>query len=246
MVSAVLAKKLEAAHRFVERLLASPAGDHVAKVILHGSVAEGSARPESDVDLLVFETDGHGLVADICDEVSFEVLLETAESVEPLVFPWHEYRYPSSYFIYHALWRGQEVYSMDKEQLKRVEIENLYELAADYLQGARACLAEGRCRIATDVAYNAAELAVKGLLLGELDDLPSTHSGVVNKFGELYIKSDRLPRELGRGLRRGLRFRNLARYVYKAEIGTEEAEEVIRLAEELLLALAREKGSPVE
>ncbi|HID63112.1 MAG TPA: nucleotidyltransferase domain-containing protein [Anaerolineae bacterium] len=95
-MNAVVRNKLEAADRFVARLVASPAGKHIAKVILHGSVAEGTARPESDVDLLVFHLGEAELVADFCDEMSFETLMETTEIVEPLVFLWNDYRYPPS------------------------------------------------------------------------------------------------------------------------------------------------------
>lgn len=239
-MDALLKNKLEAADRFVAQLVASPAGKYIAKVILHGSVAEGAARPESDVDLLVFHFGEPEIVADFCDEIGFETLLETTEIVEPLVFAWNDYRHPPSYFVYHALWRGKEVYSMDKDQLKQQEVKDLYELALDYLEAAKASLSEGRYRIAIDTAYNAAELAAKGFIFLLLDDLPSTHRGVINKFGELYIKSGRLPRELGRGLRQGLQQRNLARYVYRAQIGAEEAREVIRLADQLLPALAKE------
>jgi len=41
-------------------------------------------------------------------------------------------------------------------------------------------------------------------------------------------------------LKRGLQQRNLARYVYRAQIGVKVAQEVIQLADDLLLALARE------
>jgi uncharacterized protein (UPF0332 family) len=130
---------------------------------------------------------------------------------------------------------------MTEEQLKQEEIEALHELAIEYLEGAKENLANQRYRIATDAAYNAAELAVKGLLLLELDRLPTTHAGVVNRFGELYIKSGRLPKEFSKQLRQGLRYRNLARYDRRAEIGADKANEVIKLAEELVAALDREK-----
>ena len=51
----IIQGKLKAAERFVERLLATPAEDHIAKIMLHSSVAEGTARPESDIDLVIFQ-----------------------------------------------------------------------------------------------------------------------------------------------------------------------------------------------
>jgi len=91
-MNAVIKGKLKAADRFVERLLATPAEGYIAKVILPGSVAEGTVRPQSDIDLVLFQIGGDDLVADICDEVSSETLMETSESVEPLIFPWNDYR----------------------------------------------------------------------------------------------------------------------------------------------------------
>lgn len=48
-MTAWLERKREAADLFISHLLASPARSHIAKVLLHGSVAEGTAQPESDV-----------------------------------------------------------------------------------------------------------------------------------------------------------------------------------------------------
>lgn len=62
-----------------------------------------------------------------------------------------------------------------------------------------------------NLAYNGAELAVKGLLLFKLDELPTSHGGVVNKEK-----------------------RNRARYVFDMEIRKEDAKTTIHLAEELL------------
>ncbi|HID63111.1 MAG TPA: HEPN domain-containing protein [Anaerolineae bacterium] len=82
---------------------------------------------------------------------------------------------------------------MDKDQLKRQEIEDLYELAVDYLEAARASLSEERYRIATDLAYNAAELSAKGLLFLLLDDLPSTHKGEQTSLENCTSKADGCP-----------------------------------------------------
>ncbi len=240
-MNSVVEKKLRAADRFVERLLATPAKAHIAKIILHGSVAEGTARPESDVDLVIFQIGGDDVVADFCDEVGFETLMETTESVEPLIYPLGAYRHPPSYFVYRALHDGREIYSMEEEELKQEEIKALYELGHEYLEVAKEILENKHYRIATDVAYNTAELAVKALIFLRADKLPSTHRGVVNRFGELYIKSGRLPVAYSRRLRLGLHYRNLARYEGSAQIGAAEAEEMMQLAEALLAALEEEQ-----
>jgi uncharacterized protein (UPF0332 family) len=163
-----------------------------------------------------------------------EVAAATGESIDPLIYPYGEYQQPSTYFIFNALRKGRELYSMDAAELKRAAMESAYALGQEYLAGARQNEAEGRHRIAVDAAYNAAELAVKGLLLLRIDELPSSHSGIVNRFGEIYIKSGRLSIELSDRLRRSLMLRNRARYEWGALIGTAEASLVLQTAEELL------------
>ena len=236
-----LERKRKAGELFVSYLLASPARPYIAKVLLHGSVADGTAQPESDVDLLVFQIGAPHLVTDVCDEASFQVVMEASESVEPLIYSWSEYHHPFSYFIYQAIQQGEELYSMEAEELRREEVEGLYELGTEYLEGARELEEHERYRLAIDTAYNAAELAVKGLIFLKAERLPKTHRGVVNRFGELYIKSGILPIALGKQLRRSLRYRNLARYDRSATIGAEEAGQTIQLAAELLTALEAEK-----
>lgn len=244
-MTAWLERKRKAVDLFISHLLAGPARPYVAKVLLHGSVAGGMARPESDVDVVVLQIGAPQVVADACDEASFRVVMEMPESVEPLIFSMGEYRHPSSYFLYRATQDGEELYSMAVEELREEEIEGLHELGMNYLEGARELEQNGRYRLATDTAYNAAELAVKGLVFLKSDRLPKTHSGVVNKFGELYIKSGILSVSLGKWLRRALRYRNLARYEYSAPVGAEEARQTIQLADELLGVLATQKKAGV-
>ncbi|RME39864.1 MAG: HEPN domain-containing protein [Thermoflexia bacterium] len=237
----VLERKRRAAERFVSRLLESPACPYVARVVLHGSVLTGKVRPESDVDVLVFRTDGSGIVERACDEAGFWVAVEMAESVEPLVYSLNDYWHPASYFLYRAVRDGEVLYTMSAEELRREEVNSLRELAVEYLEGARDLAVRGRYRLAVDAAYNAAELMVKALILLKAEQLPRTHGGLVGRFGELYVRTGDLSADVGRRLREALRHRNLARYDRAARIGPEEAAETVRLAEELLATL-EEKG----
>jgi len=231
--------KLEALARFTQKILASPAGHNVAKIILFGSLAKGEAEPESDIDVLVFAFDGSETLRDACAETAFETAMETGEGIEPLVYPMMRYHTPGSYFLYRASRYGKEVFSVDERELKQREIEALRKLAEVYLAGAERALAAGDQRIAIDAAYNAAELCVKGLLLLKSDDLPGSHGGLVGKFGELYVKPGHLPRTLGRRLHRALEVRANARYNYAAQITEEMAEEVVDLGREMLTQLKR-------
>ncbi|MCC7352583.1 MAG: nucleotidyltransferase domain-containing protein, partial [Anaerolineae bacterium] len=112
-MDAVLERKQRAADDFLQRLLAGRAREHVAKVILHGSVAQGTAQPDSDIDLLVFGTGEPELVRDAVLNAGLEASGVASESIEPLVYPYGEYRQPSTYFVFNALRKGREMYSMD-------------------------------------------------------------------------------------------------------------------------------------
>jgi predicted nucleotidyltransferase len=116
-------RKLEALERFTERLIASPCGSQVAKIILFGSLAKGETRPESDIDVLVFCFDAAEAVRDACAEIAFEVATEAGEGIEALVYSLAEYFSPRSYFTYRASRYGKEVFSVDKQELKRREVD---------------------------------------------------------------------------------------------------------------------------
>ena len=95
-------------------------------------------------------------------------------------------------------------------------------------------------RLTVDAGYNAAELAIKGLLALRVDFLPATHSGTVQKFSEIYIKTGVLEKDIGRGARRGLSLRNKARYEKTAKITKENCLPILSLAEELISLLQKE------
>ena len=240
-------RKREALERFTEQLTRGPAGKHVAKIILFGSLAKGEVKPGSDIDVLVLSFNGIEALRNACAETAFEVAMETGEGIEALVYPLAEYFSPRTYFSYRVVHFGKEVFSVEEQELKQREVEARRKLAEVYLAGAQRAFAAGDLRIAIDTAYNAAELCVKGLLLLKLDDLPGSHGGVVGKLGELYVKTGLLPGTLGRRLNRGLEARANARYNYAAQITEEMAEEVIHLAREMLShmkqVLGQEEGS---
>jgi uncharacterized protein (UPF0332 family) len=57
--------------------------------------------------------------------------------------------------------------------------------------------------------------------------------GTLGEFSRLYIKTERIGKEIGRRLNKALNLRNRARYVYNNELSLIEAEEVIKLGEEI-------------
>ena len=216
-------------------LLQSQVKDRLAKIILFGSVARGAPKEESDVDLLIFGTEGLDEIRDLCADLRMETYFKYSESVEPLIYPLEALR-QGSYFLHRAVNHGEEVYSMKEEELRIKEAHNLVRLGEEYMEGAEDALDSGHLRIAINAAYNAAELCAKGLLLLEMDELPTSHGGIVGEFSCLSMKAGKVPKELGRRLNRGLELRNKARYDYDFNAVVSEGD-AIRLIE-----LARRMG----
>ncbi len=234
-----LERKHIAVDRFKERLLQSSVGDKIARIILFGSLLRIDAGEESDVDLLIVATSDLKRVEETTSEISFDILLEIGEGVEPLVYCLDRLRYPDSYFLYRNSKIGKEIYKMNEREMKTEESRGYLALAAHYLKVGERLSKDNEYRVSSDIAYNSAELAAKGLLLFKMDELPTSHRGVVNKFGELYVKSGEVDLELGRRLNNGIRLRNKARYESHAEIAEKEAGEMIKLARALIDQLCR-------
>jgi len=232
-------KKQEALDLFIKELFKNGVKDKIAKIILFGSVAEGKAQKDSDIDILVAATGSPEEVSCACDGVASEVGLITGESVEPLIHFAEELRVISSYFIYQVLKYGKEVYTMDEKRLRKEEALAYLDLANEYLEIAKKNLEFGKYRGSVDAAHNACELVAKAFLLQKIEKLPTSHGAVMNRLGELYIRNGELPREFGPKLRKALRDRNMARYEPHAMITKEMAEEIIALGEELVKLLER-------
>ncbi|MBL7066015.1 MAG: HEPN domain-containing protein [Anaerolineae bacterium] len=232
-------RKLRALDNFVAGLLSRPERAQVGRVVLFGSTLEGDVTAESDVDLLVLGTGDLQTLRRTCAGLAFETGLATGESVEPLVFPLSYYYHPASPFIHRLRRRGKEILTMSEHNLKRILLAGKHRLAADYSRVARYVCDNGDYREAADLAYNAAETAVKGLLLLELDELPRSHGGLVNRFGDLYARTGKVPAQMGRDLHLALETRARARYVEDTNINQADAEEVIALAKALLERLVQ-------
>jgi len=161
-------------------LLNSEVKDCIAKVVLFGSYAKGQASADSDIDVLVLTTENNEAGQVVMDIDSFYLHRD--------------------YFTYNVLRYGQEIYSMDKNEIKTAMLGKLKDLAEEYQESAQEVLDNGRIRLAVDAAYNAAELAAKDLILCKQDDLPGSHGGIVAGFGKLYVKTEELDKSIGREL----------------------------------------------
>lgn len=219
-----------------DHLLSGEGGDKIARMILFGSHARGTAGPDSDIDILIATLDGREVERVILDR-AYDFMAAQQAPIEIVFSSVYDLYPPQDYFLYNVSRYGVEVYSMDAGEIKRVMAADLARLAEEYLESAREVLERGRLRLAIDAAYNAAELAAKALILMKQDDVPGSHGGIVSLFGALYVKTGEVDAELGRRLNRALQLRNEARYRPGARFTEEDAGEVIRLADAFLALL---------
>jgi len=236
-VNQLLATKYNALERFTQQILSSDVKDQIAKMILFGSVARGDAEQDSDVDVLVFGFGDLHKLSEACAEASLDIVMESGEYIQALVYCIDDLSPPRSHFLYRVMRYGKEIYSMDEDELKNKEMKNYLVLAEEYLEMAETALTNGKYRVATDTAYNAAESCARGLLLLKLPELPRSHSGLLARFGELYVKHGPLPKKLGSDMNVMLKLRSRARYDANELISEREAQDAIELAEALMKAL---------
>ena len=218
---------------FADRLSETPCSGQVMKIIHFGSHAKGSATSDSDVDILVISS-GDGALADVVADVSFRIQSDNGIPIEALIVDLDEVFPIRDYFILNVLRTGMEVYSVSEEDIKREARSHLLLLAEEYLKGAEDSLDAGNIRLALDGAYNAAELAVKSLILAVRDDLPGTHGGLVGAFGNEYVTRGEFDPETGRELNIALQLRAKARYRYQSTIREDEARRVMDLARKVM------------
>jgi uncharacterized protein (UPF0332 family)/predicted nucleotidyltransferase len=232
----------EIINRFKDFLLASEVGAKIAKVFLFGSHAKKTATADSDIDVLVFTADGRDVEDTLMDHV-YDFMVESNAPLEVMTRPVDQLFNMQDYFTYNVLRHGIEVYSMDEKQIKKAAVNSILGLCEEYLESAREVLDSNRIRLAIDAGYNAAELAVKGLILLKQDDLPGSHGGIVSLFGQLYVKTELADKTVGRNLNRSLKLRNEARYRPDAVFSEKDARFVLDLAEKLMdLARDRSQG----
>jgi len=228
--------------RFKKHLLSSAVRDSIGKIILFGSHAKGTAVPDSDIDILLVLTDGLEAEKSVLNEV-YEFMTEQSASLEVVTSSVTEFFFSPDYFLRNISHYGREVYSMSEEELKLAAVRELKGLAEEYLESAEEVLDRGRLRLAIDAAYNACELAAKGLILLKQDDLPGSHGGVVSSFGQLYVKTGEVEKQIGRDLNMALKLRNEARYKPGALLRRENAVELLSLARRLLELIEEKTGS---
>jgi uncharacterized protein (UPF0332 family)/predicted nucleotidyltransferase len=228
--------KEETLRIFLERLYQSEIVSQILHVIHYGSTFRGDCHPESDIDVLIVSGGNLQRVQRVCDELSFDLMLEFGELVEPMITCIEEYRQPF-HLIRRAMKEGKEVWQVKESQARRIEAGDLAALAREYLNTVQSLDRNRYPRAAVDLSYNAAELCAKGLILLQGIEIATTHSGIVNQFGQHVVKKGKTSPDLGRELRRSLRRRNQARYDPHAMLSEKDVNEVVKLTEEMLREL---------
>ena len=226
----------EAINEFVDRLK-DRIPTKMVNVYLFGSVAKGTAKPESDVDILVVYRDASSdLVLDVVCEIAFDIALERGILIQPVLMRADEFdqQVGSSPFLWEVLTAGRPVYSSGKSTEWKLDFKEYMRLAEEYLSYAIDACNEARTRLAIDTGYNAIELLVKALIIKKGVSLASSHSGVVQQFGELYVKTGEIERDLGKTIHKSLALRGQARYVPSAQLKKEDAALVIATARKMI------------
>jgi len=241
-ISELLSQKYTALDRFRELVLSSDVKDQVASIILFGSVLKGDARTDSDIDVLVFGFGDIRKLLETCAEIAFDIVTESAELVQPLIYSVYDLLYPRSHFILRVIQEGREIFKMNEDEFKVNEMNGYLNMAQEYLDVAQNSLNEGKFRVAVDTAFNVAEICTRALLLLKLEDIPASHGGVVNKFSELYVMTGLASKKIGRNLNIMMEFRSKARYDVYALIDETIAKSAIELAETMMELLKNLKA----
>ncbi len=219
--------------KFTDALIKSDIGPQITKMVWFGSTLKKKARRDSDVDILIITKDGEAIqdrIADILldfqmsSRCPMEIVTSSVDELYPL----------TDHFLKNVLTYGQEVYSMPEKNLKLSAAHHYLSLAQEFYDSASDSIQRRHYRLGLDGAYNSAELAVKGFLIMKISDLPGSHGGIAQRFGELYIKSGEIERTVGRRLNQSLELRNAARYKFTTKISKEDANLVLNLAEDLI------------
>lgn len=95
---------------FKKHLLDSDLENNIAKIIVFGSYAKGSATAESDVDIIIFKTDGIEVEKAIMDR-TYDFMMENNAPLEVLIAGIDELFLNQDYFTYNIIRYGLEIYS---------------------------------------------------------------------------------------------------------------------------------------
>jgi uncharacterized protein (UPF0332 family) len=122
------------------------------------------------------------------------------------------------------------------EQMLRQRVRAFWDKSAERLRAARLLFEQGFYEEAISVAYYATLWAARALLLTEGAE-PRTHEGVRTMLGLYFIRTGKLPNEVGRLFTRRLDDRMSADYSADAFLTSEDAEDALHQAESFIEAV---------
>lgn len=122
------------------------------------------------------------------------------------------------------------------EPILRQRVRTFWDKGEERLEAARLLHQQGFYEEAVSVAYDATLWAARALLLTEGSE-PRTHEGVRTMLGLYFIRTGRLPQEMGKLFTRRLDDRMSADYSDISFLSSEDAEEATHQAERFLEAL---------
>ncbi len=107
------------------------------------------------------------------------------------------------------------------------EVASLMERARKYLKSAETLLKEGDYESSVSRTYYAMFYSAEALLLTKKLSF-SSHKGVISAFGEHFIKTGILPKDMGKDLNSAFEKRQLGDYEYTFVISKEEAADILK------------------
>lgn len=227
-------KVKEVARRFMEEI-EKILKDKVVAVVAFGSRVWGEPSGDSDYDLMVIHRGDRASVEEAAADVALKLSAELKAGVEPIAVSVSEFRGGDRHLTVKCKKEGFILYPDGGErEAKRREAMDIFSLAEEFLDIAKLLLKFKMYRGVVDEAYNAAELAVKALMLWDGHDIPGSHGGIVGEFGRLYALTGKVEKPLGRALSLALEKRNRARYDARAEVKEDEARAALETAEKLI------------
>ena len=117
------------------------------------------------------------------------------------------------------------------------EIKDLLEKADRYLRSAELLLKDGDFDSCASRCYYAMFYSAEAILVTN-DLKASSHKGVISLFGEHFIKTGKLDKELGKALRRAYDLRQKGDYETGFMVTEEEARKLLGIAKNFVKAIS--------
>lgn len=124
---------------FRNYLLNTELRDKIVKIYLFGSYAKGEATAHSDIDIFIITSEDALIEKFLMDKI-YDFLLVHPIPLEVVTSNIDELFPINDYFIYNVTHYGLEVYSMEKEQIKKEAFKSIIGLAEEYLESAEEVL----------------------------------------------------------------------------------------------------------